>query len=94
MTGPAYKGGKEATTHTCGAQQGKANDTTGQSVLNIVDGIGEGAFVSGGGPIAACAFYIGDTTVTITVATDNAKGPPPIAQVTAIAKTAAAHLGH
>jgi hypothetical protein len=74
LTGPAYKGGKAGyDAYLAGAQQGKANDTTGQSVLDIVDGIG-------------------DTTVTITVATGDVSGPPPIAQVTAIAKTAAAHL--
>ncbi len=94
LTGPKYKGGKAGyETYLAGAQQGKANDTTGQSVLDILGGIGEAAFVNGGGPDAGCVFYIGDTTVTITVATGNAKGPPPIAQITAIAKTAAAHLG-
>jgi hypothetical protein len=94
IAAPNPLGGKDGYgTYLAGAQQGKANDTTGQSVFEVVGAIGDGAFVSGGGPIAACAFYIGNTTVTITVATDNAKGPPPIAQVTALAKTAAAHLG-
>jgi hypothetical protein len=93
-TGAAYKGGKDGyDAYLAGATQGKAEDTTGKSVLDIVDGIGEGAFVNGGGPVAGCVFYIGDTTVAISVATGGAQGPPPIAQITAIAKTAAAHLG-
>lgn len=79
------------------AQNSKANDTSGQSVLEIVGGIGEGAFVGGRvtstGGFAICVFYIGDTTVTITVATGGNAGPSPITQVTAIAATAAAHLG-
>jgi hypothetical protein len=94
VTGPTATGGKEGyDQYLAAAQQGKANDTTGQSVLDIVGGIGEAAFVNGGGPIAGCVFYVRDTMVTITVSTGNAQGPPPIAQITAIAKTAAAHLG-
>ena len=94
LTGPDYKGGRAGyEAYLAGAQNGKANDTTGQSVLEIISGIGEGAFVSGGGPIAACVFYIGNTTVTITVATGDVAGPPPIGQVIAIATTAASHLG-
>jgi hypothetical protein len=78
LTGPAYKGGKTSyDAYLAGAQQAKANDTTGKSVFDIVGGIGSGAFVSGGGPIAACAFYIGDTTVAITVSNGGAAGPPP-----------------
>lgn len=46
------------------------------------------SIISGGGPIAACVFYIG----SITVATCDAKGLPPVRQITAIAATAAAHL--
>ena len=93
VTGPTYNYAHDRyDTYLAAAQQGKANDTTGQSVLDIVGGIGEQAFVNGGGPVAGCVFYIGDTMVTITVATGNAQGPPPIAQITAIAKTAAAHL--
>jgi hypothetical protein len=94
ITGPTYGGGAAGYgQYLAAAQQGKANDTTGQSVFEVLTGIGDGAFVNGGGPIAGCAFYIGNTTVALTVATDNAKGPPPIAEITAIAKTAAAHLG-
>ena len=94
LTGPDYKGGKAGyDAYLAGAENGKANDTTGKSILEIIGGIGEGAFVNGGGPIAGCVFYIGNTSVTITVATGDVKGPPPIAQITAIARTAAAHLG-
>jgi hypothetical protein len=94
VTGPTFNYAKDRyDTYLAAAQQGKANDTTGQSVLDILGGIGERAFVNGGGPVAGCVFYIRDTMVTITVATSNAQGPPPIAQITAIAKTAAAHLG-
>jgi hypothetical protein len=35
---------------------------------------------------------VGDTLVTITVSTGDIQGPPPIAQIIAVAKTAAAHL--
>ena len=93
LTGAAYKGGQAGFDAYLTDAQAKANHATGKSVFDIVGGIGDGAFVSGVGPAAAFVFYIGDTTVIITVHTGDAAGPPPIAQITAIAKTAAAHLG-
>jgi hypothetical protein len=93
LIGPAYKGGQAGyNEYLADAQNGKANDTTGKSILEIVGGIGEGAYVNAGGPLAVCVFYFGNTTVGITVRTGGNAGPPPIAQVTAIARTAAARL--
>ena len=91
MIGPTYKGGQAGyNEYLADAQNGKAEHPS--TILEIVGGIGDGAFVDGGGPLASCVFYTGDTTVTITVRTGGNAGPPPIEQVTAIATMAAAHL--
>lgn len=91
LIGPAHKGGPAGyNEYLADAQNGKANDP--RMYLEILGGIGDGAFVDGGGPLASCVFYTGDTTVTITVRTGGNAGPPPIEQVTAIVTMAAAHL--
>jgi hypothetical protein len=94
LIGDTHLGGKAGyDTYLAGAQQGKSNDTSGRSVFEVLDGIGDGAFVNGGGPIAGAAFYVGDTTVTLTVALGDATLPTPIAQATALMTAGAARLG-
>ncbi|MCU1399389.1 MAG: hypothetical protein JWN62_2498 [Acidimicrobiales bacterium] len=93
LIGDAHLGGKAGyDTYLAGAQQGESNDTSGRSVFEVLDGIGDGAFVNGGGPIAGAAFYAGDTTVTLTVALGDATLPTPIAQATALMTAGAARL--
>lgn len=93
LIGDAHLGGKAGyDTYLAGAQQGKSNDTSGRSVFEVLAGIGDGAFVNGGGPIAGAAFYSGDTTVTLTVALGDITLPTPIAQATALMRAGAARL--
>lgn len=94
LTGHVHLGGKIGyDTYLAGAQKGKNNDTSGRSVFQMLTGIGEAAFVSGGGPIAAAALYVGDTTVTLTIALADMTSPTPIAQATALATIAATRVG-
>ena len=93
LIGDAHLGGEAGyDTYLAGAQQGKSNDTSGRSMFEVLDGIGDGAFVNGGGPIAGAAFYSGDTTVTLTVALGDITLPTPIAQATALMRAGAARL--
>ena len=93
LIGEAHLGGKAGyDTYLAGAEQGKSNDTSGRSVFEVLTGIGDGAFVSGGGPIAGAAFYAGDTAVTLTVALDDITLPTPIAQATALMTAGATRL--
>ncbi len=93
LIGDAHLGGEAGyDTYLAGAQQGKSNDTSGRSMFEVLDGIGDGAFVNGGGPMAGAAFYSGDTTVTLTVALGDITLPTPIAQATALMRAGAARL--
>ncbi len=74
------------------------NRTSGRP-LQIVDGIGDGAFarqspIGGpeGGPFATLVFYKGTVTVTITVAFDSKTAPMPTAQAQTLATNAASRL--
>ena len=74
------------------------NQTSGRP-LQIVDGIGDGAFarqspIGGpeGGPFATLVFYKGTVTVTITVAFDSKTAPMPTAQAQTLATNAAGRL--
>jgi len=94
LSGPTHGGQAVYATYLAGAQRGKAADTSGRSVFAEVGGIGQAAFVSGGGPIAASVFYANQTTVALTIGLPDIALPTPIAQVTALAKAVAARVTH
>lgn len=73
------------------ALQGKANDTTGKSILESLS-IGEAGFVNGGGPVAGAVFYIGKTLFLCTIFLPDVAAPTPIVQITAVARAAAGRI--